>query len=126
MLEIEFAIRTKFGAIMQYHASISSLLIALLVQGCVTTSDHSDDGCADLVSYVFLGEEEEDYAGYWVSSAGDVDGDKLSDVLVGAYDNDEGGDVAGAVYLILGKSLTESGTFDLSKADYKFIGEKAG
>ena len=84
-------------------------------------------GAEDLVAdYKFVGESPGDYAGYWVSSAGDIDGDGLSDILAGAYDEDEGGLNAGAVYVILGASLGENGTYNLSQADYKIIGEDEG
>ena len=84
-------------------------------------------GAEELVAdYKFVGESPDDYAGYWVSSAGDIDGDGLSDILAGAYDEDEGGSNAGAVYVILGASLGENGTYDLSQADYKIIGEDEG
>ena len=79
-----------------------------------------------LPGYQFIGEQANDYAGYWVSSAGDVDGDGLADTLIGAYDNSEGGQSAGAVYLILGKNLGQFHKSDLSLADYKFIGEDSG
>jgi hypothetical protein len=66
-----------------------------------------------------VGEE----AGDWVSGcvgAGDVDGDGHPDLLVGASGNDEGGDRAGAAYLVLGPV---SGTVDLSVAHAKLLGE---
>jgi hypothetical protein len=78
------------------------------------------------LDYTFVGENAGDYAGYWVSSAGDVDGDGLADVLVGAYDNDKGGVSAGAAYLILGKRLGKHRRRNLSQADYKFAGESDG
>jgi hypothetical protein len=53
----------------------------------------------------FLGEEREDVAGWSVSGAGDVDGDGLADLLMGAWGNDEGGDRAGAAYLVYGSGL---------------------
>ena len=57
--------------------------------------------CAD---YKLVGEVTRDSAGVSVSSAGDVDGDGLDDVLVGA-DGDTTGEATGAAYVILGSSL---------------------
>ena len=54
-----------------------------------------------------------------------MDGDGLSDLLVGAYYNDDGGTNAGKSYVILGSSLGASSTIDLSAADYSFVGENA-
>jgi hypothetical protein len=53
------------------------------------------------INYKLVGESSNDQAGYSVSSAGDVDGDGRDDVLVGAYQDDDGGADAGAAYLIL-------------------------
>ena len=69
-----------------------------------------------------IGEAASDHAGYSVSSAGDVDADGFSDLLVGAYDESTGGFTAGAAYLVLGPV---SGDMDLSLADAKLIGETA-
>ena len=79
-----------------------------------------------LADYSFLGENIEDWAGYSVSSAGDVDGDGLDDLLVGAMFNDDRGGDAGKTYLILGASLGISSEIDLSLADYSFVGENRG
>ena len=51
-----------------------------------------------------MGENEGDVA-YRVSTAGDVNGDGKDDILVGAPYNDEGGDWAGKVYLMLDVGL---------------------
>ena len=91
--------------------------------GSSSTIDLSD------ADYFFVGEDASDQAGFSVSSAGDVDGDSLDDILIGAYLNDDGATNAGKTYLILGSSLPLLGsnlvTIDLSSADYLFIGEGA-
>ena len=69
---------------------------------------------------ILIGEDSTDYAGWSVSSAGDVDGDGLDDILVGAYNDEEGGSSAGAAYLVLGGV---SGEEDLANAHAAFIGE---
>ena len=50
----------------------------------------------------FNGEAAEDYAGYSISGAEDVDGDGFSDFLIGAMTNSATATEAGAAYLILG------------------------
>ena len=85
----------------------------------------SSSSVAD-ADYSFIGESWDDNAGYSVASAGDVDGDGLDDLLVGADGNDDGGSDSGKAYLILGASLGSSSTVDLSAADYSFVGENAG
>ena len=51
--------------------------------------------------YQFMGESSYDYAGRSVASAGDVDGDGLDDILIGADGDDDGGSSAGSAYLLL-------------------------
>ena len=89
---------------------------AYLVLGPVTGTLDLSGAAAKLV-----GEEEGDRAAYDLSGAGDVDGDGRDDLLVGAPDNDEAGDAAGAAYLVLGPV---TGTFDLALADAKLVGEE--
>ncbi len=48
----------------------------------------------------FWGEEADDSSGGSVAGAGDVNGDGRDDVLIGAYENDDGGSDAGQTYLI--------------------------
>ena len=86
-----------------------------------------DSDCDRLLNgdYTFIGEEADDWVGALVSSAGDVDGDGLDDLLIGTDRNDTNGANAGKAYLVLGKSLGGTGKIDLSQADYSFIGEDA-
>jgi hypothetical protein len=74
----------------------------------------------------FVGETDGDYSGVSVASAGDVDGDGLDDLVIGANWNDEGGHMAGKTYLFFGSTVASGGSFDLSLADASFVGETAG
>ncbi len=72
---------------------------------------------------ILTGASAGDYAGHDVASAGDVDGDGATDLLVGAKGQGGGGAGAGAAYLVLSPV---SGTISLSAADARFLGEGAG
>ena len=73
----------------------------------------------------FWGENEVDWSGLSVDSAGDVNGDGYDDILIGAIYNDDGGAESGQTYLILGKGHGWAMDIDLSKANASFIGEDA-
>ncbi|MCB9762239.1 MAG: FG-GAP repeat protein [Alphaproteobacteria bacterium] len=95
-----------------------------------------DDGAAHLVlgpvsgdlsltadaHATLVGESVSDLAGYAVASAGDIDGDGQPDVLVTSPGDDQGGDSAGATYLLPGPL---EGTLSLAVA-FKLSGEEAG
>ena len=82
-------------------------------------------GSLSLADASFVGENAGDLSGISVASAGDVDGDGLGDLLIGAHGNDEGGIEAGKTYLIFGSTVAAGGSFDLSLADASFVGETA-
>ncbi len=71
----------------------------------------------------FLGEVDEDKAGWAVAGVGDVDGDGLADFLASAPFNDEAATNAGQTYLILGTAAAYTQDTDLSTVDASFLGE---
>ena len=65
--------------------------------------------------FVLNGQSAGDYAGGSVSSAGDVNGDGLADLIVGArYSDPAGGTSAGKSYVVFGQSLGFGASIDLS------------
>jgi hypothetical protein len=86
--------------------------------------------------FIIQGDSASDSAGWSVSSAGDVNGDGFDDIIVGATDNDDGGDKAGDAYVIFGTAsgfganVAGQHVLDLSKlsASQGFIvkGDTAG
>jgi hypothetical protein len=61
--------------------------------------------------FVIQGDAAGDSAGWSVSSAGDVNGDGFADLIIGAYNGDDGGADAGEAYVVFG-SATGFGTAD--------------
>jgi len=72
-------------------------------------------------AWSFFPDEEYHGTGYMLASAGDVDGDGLDDVLIGAPYG--GSDSEGKAYLVLASQLTGTGAFNLNDAAYTFMGE---
>src|SRR4051812_49812485 len=54
--------------------------------------------------FIVRGDAADDYAGWSVSSAGDVNGDGFADLIVGAIGGDDGGADAGEAYVVFGKA----------------------
>ena len=73
----------------------------------------SDIENGDSGGFVLNGVSENDRSGRSVSGAGDVNGDGLDDILIGAYRADLNGSDSGVSYLVFGK--TGGGVVELSK-----------
>jgi hypothetical protein len=111
--------RTRSG-----RAAGSLVLLSVLVTSGAGAWE--EDGSLSEASGSFVGEESEDHAGTALAAAGDVDGDGLDDLLVGAAGNDEAGTDAGQVYLLFGQPSGWVTDVHLSLADASFHGEAAG
>ncbi len=64
--------------------------------------------------FVLKGAAETDYSGISVSAAGDINGDGVDDLIVGADFADPNGSRSGASYVVFGKVSGFGGTFELS------------
>ncbi len=64
--------------------------------------------------FVIQGDVAGDQAGLSVASAGDVNGDGIGDLIVGAPGSDDGGDLAGEAYVVYGVAGSTRGTLDLT------------
>ncbi len=68
--------------------------------------------------FVLNGVDAFDYSGGSVSIAGDVNGDGVDDLLIGAFRTDRNGDYSGASYVVFGASgVGSNGTLELSTLD---------
>src|SRR5438552_2965851 len=63
------------------------------------------------------GVQKSDESGFTVASAGDVNGDGFTDVVVGALGADPHGSGSGSSYVVFGKALGFAATIDLSTLD---------
>ncbi len=70
----------------------------------------------------FWGEAAGDRAGASVAAAGDVDGDGIADLILGAVEESTGGTWAGAAYVVFGPVTSSAG---LSTVGAKLVGESA-
>ena len=71
----------------------------------------------------FVGEAANDFAGEAAAGVGDVDGDGLDDVVIGAWGNSDAAIDAGKVYLVLGRTSGWAPGTDLGSSDATFVGE---
>src|SRR5215510_7220937 len=76
--------------------------LASLISATALLTASSAYALSNATLLTLTGDAPGDFLGYSVASAGDVNGDGFSDVIVGAPDNDTGGQSAGAAYLYYG------------------------
>ncbi len=67
--------------------------------------------------FILQGDMGEDSLGNSVSGAGDINGDGIADLIVGARGGDDGGDMAGEAYIIYGKAGTDGMQFGTTVTD---------
>ena len=91
-----------------------------ILNSALRNSGGGDPEPEALTKKFFTGQAAGDHFGFSVSTAGDVNGDGYSDVIVGAYLNDAGGSEAGRSYIYFG------GTSMDNTADVIMTGEAAG
>ena len=92
---------------------VSGELNVMSIQAAYSLADL--DGTS---GFVLEGIDESDFSGLSVSTAGDVNGDGYTDVLVGAQYADPGGDnSAGETYLVFGKGSGFAASVDLGSLD---------
>ncbi len=72
------------------------------------------DSLAGSDGFVIMGDAAGDLAGYSVSNAGDVNGDGIDDIIVGASHGNHGGGNVGEAYVIFGKTGATRATIDLT------------
>jgi len=72
----------------------------------------------------FHGETSYDFAGFSINGGGDINGDGLDDILIGAPENSEGANHGGQTYLILGKEEGWEKNISLLNSDASFIGNQ--
>jgi hypothetical protein len=89
-----------------------------------STIDWGTNFDLDSADVIFEGESSGDKSGWGLACAGDVNHDGFSDILIGAYGNDQNGVQAGKVYLILGKAVGWLPITNLRDADASWKGER--
>ena len=72
-----------------------------------TTAVNLADVASGTGGFVITGENEQDWSGFSLSNAGDVNGDGLTDLIVGAFEaSPSGQSLAGRSYVVFGKTDT--------------------
>lgn len=100
----------------------SLLIIVCLIAGMTPGVVRAADTSQLRAGATLTGELAGDESGFQVE-IGDLDGDRVGDLVIGAWQNDAGGDASGAIYIEYGP-ITRS--LNLKNADAKLFTEAAG
>ena len=74
-------------------------------------------------SISFIGEAENNRLGHAVGSAGDMDGDGLPELLMGAYGHAAMGVNSGKTYIVPGSTLVMGEDVEIGESQYMYLGE---
>ncbi len=85
------------------------LLLAADIRSLTSPTGSFPHSIEQVASYIFRGESAGDQAGSSVATAGNIDGDHLDDLLIGAAYSSDGGTWSGKTYLVLGSQLQGHG-----------------
>ncbi len=113
-----------------YHASYTGRSYVVFGGPSVgSTGDISLSSLNGANGYKIDGEASGDWSSIWASAAGDINGDGVADILIGAYQYT--GSTIGRSYVVFGgSSVGSSGTLSLSSLNgangFKLIGEASG
>ena len=104
------------GATSNLQAHVYGYWGGLTLRNTLAASD------ADLL---FTPEDPDDQA-HQIAAAGDINGDDIDDLLIGAPYNDSNGRNSGEIYAFYGGFLPESGMVPMSTATMQLYGDNAG
>ena len=98
---------TQFGTAVRVRESDGSTVTDGTTKGTVLRQVLDTSFLKPADGFIIQGDAVIDYLGVSVSGAGDINGDGLADLIVGAYEGNDGGDDAGEAYIIYGKAGTD-------------------
>ena len=106
---------TQFGMAVRLAADgTTTITDGSMPDGSVVRQVLDTSSLAPSDGFILQGDAASDAFGRSVAVAGDVNGDGLADLIVGAYFGDDGGMDAGEAYIIYGKAGTDGTQFGMA------------